>query len=275
MNYHSLNIGEFKLVWFSQQHVILQTLLATLFTWFVTALGASSVFFFKKMNQKVLDIALGFASGVMIAASFWSLLNPSIELSWDLGYIGWVLPAIGFFCGGIFVIMSDIFLDKMTSKDNTLTKSKKRSILLVSAITIHNIPEGLSIGVAFGSVLLGIEGAGIVSACLLALGIGLQNFPEGAGVSLPLRREGCTRMKSFLYGQASGVVEPIAGVIGALLAVVSRSILPFLLSFAAGCMISVVSRELLPEATSKNKNYASIGLIVGFIVMMVFDVALS
>lgn len=263
------------MLWFEQLNVIWQSLFATLFTWGVTALGAASVFFFKRINQKILDIALGFASGVMIAASFWSLLNPSIELSHKLGYVDWLFPSLGFLCGGVFVILADIFLDNMMKKKSNINNSKKRSILLVSAITIHNIPEGLSIGVAFGSILLGIEGATLASACLLALGIGLQNFPEGAGVSLPLRREGCSRWKSFLYGQASGIVEPIAGVLGALLAVFTQSVLPFLLSFAAGCMISVVGRELLPESTKENKNYASVGLVVGFIVMMIFDVALG
>ena len=168
-----------------------------------------------------------------------------------------------------------MFLDKVMKKRENIGVNKKRSILLVSAITLHNIPEGLAIGVAFGSIALGIEGATLVSACLLAIGIGLQNFPEGAGVSLPLRREGYSRSKSFFYGQASGIVEPISGVIGAILAIFVQSILPFLLSFAAGCMISVVGRELLPEASKENKNHATGGLIIGFIVMMVLDVALG
>ena len=263
------------MMWFSQLHVILQALLATLFTWGVTALGSASVFFFKKINQKILDLALGFAAGVMIAASFWSLLNPSIELSLKLGYIEWLFPALGFLLGGIFIIFTDFILDSVMKNNSDIANSKKRSILLVSAITIHNIPEGLSIGVAFGSVLLGIEGATLVSACLLAIGIGLQNFPEGAGVSLPLRREGYSRSKSFFIGQASGIVEPIAGVIGAVLALFIQSILPLLLSFAAGCMIGVVSRELIPESSKEYKNYSSLGLIIGFIVMMIFDVALG
>ena len=260
--------------WFVQLNPVLQALLATLFTWAVTAFGAASVFFFKKINQKVMDFALGLAAGVMIAASFWSLINPSIELSSTLGYIEWIYPAIGILVGGVFVILSDMFLEKiMLSK--TDDKSKKRSVLLVSAITIHNIPEGLSIGVAFGGIALGIEGATLASACLLAIGIGLQNFPEGAGVSLPLRREGLSRKKSFICGQASGLVEPISGIIGALLAVISRAILPFLLSFAAGCMICVASRELIPESSKENKNISSLGLISGFLIMMVFDVALA
>lgn len=261
--------------WFIELNVVMQAFLATVFTWLITALGAGSVFFFKKINQKILDLTLGFASGVMIAASFWSLLNPSIELSEELGYIIWLLPGIGFLFGGIFVIVSDIFLDKMMQKKSKVNSSKKRSLLLVSAITMHNIPEGLAIGVAFGSIALGIEGATLVSACLLAVGIGLQNFPEGAGVSLPLRREGYSRKRSFFYGQASGIVEPIAGIIGALLSVFIQSILPFLLSFAAGCMISVAGRELLPESTKDNKNHATIGLIIGFVLMMILDVSLG
>jgi ZIP family zinc transporter len=253
-----------NLIWF--------TLLATLFTWGVTALGASSVFLIKKINQKFLDFVLGFASGVMIAASFWSLLNPAIELSENLGYTKWLFPAFGFLCGGIFVVFSDLFLDKIMQNKN---KSRKRSVLLVGAITLHNIPEGLAIGVAFASTALGIEGATLVSAVLLSIGIGLQNFPEGMGVSLPLRREGLSRSKSFFYGQASGFVEPIAGLIGVLLARFTRLLLPFLLSFAAGCMVSVVSRELIPESCEKHKNYSSIGLIIGFIIMMILDVALG
>ena len=260
---------------FFDLNVILQAFFATIFTWFVTALGAASVFFFKKINQKILDLTLGFASGVMIAASFWSLLNPAIELSETLGYVSWLLPGFGFLLGGFFVIIVDIFLDKIMQKKSQIDNSKKRSFLLVSAITMHNIPEGLAIGVAFGSVALGIEGASLISACLLAIGIGLQNFPEGAGVSLPLRREGYSRKKSFFFGQASGIVEPIAGIIGAMLSLFIQSILPFLLAFAAGCMISVAGRELLPESTKDNKNHATIGLILGFVLMMILDVSLG
>jgi ZIP family zinc transporter len=194
-------------------------------------------------------------------------------MSQTLGYKEWIYPSLGIILGGVFVILSDIFLERMM--DNNFDKGKKRSVLVMSAITIHNIPEGLSIGVAFGGIVLGIEGATLASACLLALGIGLQNFPEGAGVSLPLRREGYSRKKSFLYGQASGLVEPIAGVIGALLAGLSRTILPFLLSFAAGCMICVVSRELIPESNKEHKNISSLGFILGFIIMMILDVALG
>lgn len=260
--------------WFLNMNFVFQTLLATLFTWGITAMGAGCVFFFKKVNQKILDLTLGFASGVMIAASFWSLLNPAIESGEKLGYLPWLFPFIGFFFGGLFVIFSDIFLEKVMSKSNKDIE-KKRSILLVGAITLHNIPEGLVIGVAFASASLNVEGATIIGALLLAIGIGLQNFPEGAGISLPLRREGCSRSKSFLYGQASGIVEPIAGLLGCLMANLMRSILPFLLSFAAGCMIGVVSRELIPESCKENKNHSSVGLILGFVIMMILDVALG
>lgn len=260
--------------WFLNLNPILQALLATTFTWFVTALGAFVVCFFKNINQKFLDLMLGFAAGVMIAASFWSLLSPAIELSEQLGYIEWLFPSLGFILGGIFVILADKFLDKMMNKENK-NESKKRSILLVTAVTLHNIPEGLAVGVAFGGIVAGIPEASIVSACLLAIGIGLQNFPEGAAVSLPLRREGYPIKKCLFYGQASGIVEPIAGVLGALLAIKVQSILPLLLSFSAGAMIGVVGAELIPESTKKHKNIATIGLLLGFMLMMILDVALG
>ncbi len=264
--------------WFINLSPIIQALFATLFTWFVTALGAFIVCFFKNINQRFLDLMLGFASGVMIAASFWSLLAPSIELSEQLGYIKWLLPSLGFIGGGIFVILADKFLDKMMSKKKEVTsksESKKRSILLVTAVTLHNIPEGLAVGVAFGGIVAGIPEASIMSACLLAVGIGLQNFPEGAAVSLPLRRDGYPIKKCLFYGQASGIVEPIAGVLGALLAIKVQSVLPFLLAFSAGAMIGVVGSELIPEATKNHKNHATIGLLLGFMLMMILDVALG
>ena len=263
---------------FLELNPILQAFLATLFTWFVTALGALIVCFFKNINQKILDLMLGFAAGVMIAASFWSLLAPAIELSEELGYIEWLLPSLGFIGGGLFVILADRFLDKMMNKEKNVSnknESKKRSILLVTAVTLHNIPEGLAVGVAFGGVLAGVPEASILSACLLALGIGLQNFPEGAAVSLPLRREGYPIKKCVLYGQASGMVEPIAGVLGALLAVTMQSILPFLLAFSAGAMIGVLGAELIPESAKNHKNIATMGLLLGFMLMMILDVALG
>ena len=262
--------------WFGDLNPILQALIATTFTWGITLLGALMVCFFKEVNKKALNTILGFSAGVMIAASFWSLLLPSIELSEELGYIAWGLPALGFILGGLFVLLSDKFLDKTLSDKNSIKKdSLKRSILLVSAITLHNIPEGMSIGVAFGGISSGVSGMTLIGAIMLAIGIGIQNFPEGAAVSLPLRKEGFSRKKSFFIGQASALVEPISAVIGVILVLAVRSILPILLAFAAGAMITVAARELLPESISENKNLSTLGLISGFVLMMVLDVALG
>ncbi len=264
------------MIWFGDLNPILQALIASTFTWGITLLGALMVCFFKEVNKKALNTILGFSAGVMIAASFWSLLLPSIELSEELGYIAWGLPALGFILGGLFVLLSDKFLDKTLSDKNSIKKdSLKRSILLVSAITLHNIPEGMSIGVAFGGISSGVSGMTLIGAIMLAVGIGIQNFPEGAAVSLPLRKEGFSRKKSFFIGQASALVEPISAVIGVILVLAVRSILPILLSFAAGAMITVASRELLPESISENKNLSTLGLISGFVLMMVLDVALG
>lgn len=268
--------------WFNSLNPVLQGLAATIFTWGITALGAALVFFFKNVDRKILNTMLGFGAGVMTAASFWSLLNPAIELCAELGYSQFILPAIGFFAGGIFIIFADMLMDKYSygiipniQRDSENGKSYKKSILLVLAVTLHNIPEGLAVGVAFGGVAAGIPSASIAAALSLALGIGLQNFPEGAAVSLPLRREGLSRGKSFFYGQASGIVEPIAGVLGVIAAISIRSMLPFFLAFSAGAMIAVVGAELLPEASIENKKLTTLGLILGFILMMVLDVALG
>lgn len=263
--------------WFENLNPVIQALIATIFTWGITALGAFVVYFFKEINKKVLDTILGFSAGVMIAAAFWSLIAPSIELSAELGYIQWLLPALGFIVGGIFVLLSDRFLDKALKSKNDLRSntSLKRSILLISAITIHNIPEGMAIGVAFGGIASGVPGMTLIGAIMLAVGIGIQNFPEGAAVSLPLRSEGYSRFKSFMIGQASALVEPVSAVIGAILVLYIRSMLPFLLAFAAGAMILVVARELLPESVKDYKNLATFGLIFGFVLMMVLDVALG
>lgn len=263
--------------WFKNLSPIIQALLASTFTWGVTALGSLIVCFFKDVNKKVLNTILGFSAGVMIAASFWSLLAPSIDLSMELGYIAWLFPTIGFVIGGLFVLLSDSFLDKVLKNRKNLkdADSLKRSILLVSAITIHNIPEGMAIGVAFGGLASGVAGMTLIGAVMLAIGIGIQNFPEGAAVSLPLRNEGYSRFKSFMFGQASALVEPISAIIGAVLVLTIRSILPLLLAFAAGAMIAVVARELLPESIKEDKNLATLGLIIGFIIMMILDVALG
>lgn len=262
--------------WFESLHPAIQALIATTFTWGITALGALLVCFFKEMNKKVLDTVLGFSAGVMIAASFWSLLSPALDLSNELGYIEWLLPTLGFIFGGLFVLLSDKFLEKVLQNKRSMQKaSLKRSILLVSAITIHNIPEGMAIGVAFGGIASGIPGMTVIGAVMLAIGIGIQNLPEGAAVSLPLRSEGFSRCKAFLIGQASALVEPISAVIGVLLVVSIRSMLPFLLSFAAGAMLIVVARELLPESVQENKNLSTFGVICGFVLMMILDVALG
>ena len=252
---------------------ILMALFATLFTWFVTLLGAAIVYFFKKVNKNILDAMLSISAGVMIAASFWSLLAPSIEMAASLNMNKVLTPSIGFLCGGLLIVL----IDKLfTKKNKEITDSKKRCFMLISSITLHNIPEGLAVGVAFGSILYGIDGATVMSAIGLAIGIAIQNFPEGVAVSVPLRREGMSRNKAFFYGQLSGFVEPIAGVIGALLVLKVRIILPFFLAFAAGAMIYVVARELIPECqTNKNKGLITMCTLIGFVIMMVLDVLLG
>lgn len=256
---------------------VFQALIATLFTWSVTILGASIVFFFKKVNKSIMDAMLGFAAGVMIAASFWSLLSPSIEMAESLNMIAWLVAAIGFLCGGCLLFIGDKVFDILTKNDDKKESSRfKRCMMLIFSITLHNIPEGLAVGVAFGSLAYGLDGATLASSSLLALGIGLQNFPEGTAVSVPLRREGLSRKKAFFYGQLSGIVEPISGVIGALLVLKIRTLLPFLLAFAAGAMIYVVVEELIPESqTNAKKDLMAFFTLIGFSIMMVLDVALG
>lgn len=253
---------------------VCQGLFATLFTYGFTVLGASLVLFFKSADKKTMDMMMGFAAGVMIAASFWSLLSPAIELADELGRNAWFTAAMGFVTGWLFVMLSELLLAKL-SPDISDDKKLRRCVLLTGAVTLHNIPEGMAVGVAFGSAALGIEGSSPLAAMLLAVGIGLQNFPEGCCVSMPLRADGHSRLKSFLIGQASGMVEPIAGVIGVLFALSMRSALPLTLSFSAGAMISVVCAELIPESFSDNKSIASVGVMLGFTVMMALDVALG
>lgn len=260
---------------------ILQAFLATLFTWGVTALGAAIVFFFKRVNKSVLDAMLGFAAGVMIAASFWSLLSPAIEMAASLNMKAWLISFLGFFSGGLLLFLGDKiydFYEKKHPKQRYESKSNsfKRCLMLVFSITLHNIPEGLAIGVTFGSLTYGLNGTTLAAAITLAIGIGLQNFPEGSAVSLPLRREGYSRAKSFFYGQISGIVEPIAAIIGALLVLKIRYLLPFLLAFAAGAMIYVVVEELIPESqTNQKKDLMALFTLIGFSIMMILDVALG
>lgn len=261
---------------------IVQALIGTLFTWGVTALGASTVFFTRKFNQKLLDFLLGFAAGVMIAASFWSLLAPSIQLSEELGYRAWLPAVVGFLGGGLFLRGIDLVLPHIHALDLPRDEAEgikttwRRTVLLVMAVTLHNIPEGLAVGVAFGAAAQGIESATVAGAVALAIGIGLQNFPEGIAVAMPLRREGFSRVKSFTYGQASGMVEPIAGMIGAAAVLIMRPILPYALSFAAGAMIFVVAEDVIPESQRDgNVDLSVLGVMLGFSVMMVMDVALG
>ena len=258
---------------------ILAAFYATMFTWLVTAAGASLVFFFKTMNRAVLDGMLGFTGGVMVAASYWSLLAPAIEMSEGEGFTKVIPAASGFLMGALFLFALDKTLPHLhiNFKESEGIKSPwQRTTLLVLAITLHNIPEGLAVGVLFGGVAAGIPEASIAGAVTLAIGIGIQNFPEGIAVSMPLRRMGMSRKKSFMYGQSSAIVEPIAGVLGAVAVTFFTPILPYALAFAAGAMIFVVVEEVIPETQQdKNTDIATLGFIAGFIVMMSLDVALG
>ena len=256
--------------WFLNINYVYQALIATLFTYFITLLGSAIVFFFKKINKNIMDAMLGFAAGVMTAASYFSLLDPAISSSEELNLTPWVITFIGFFSGGMLLFIADKIFNKI------FTKKHKRILMLISSITIHNIPEGMAVGIAFGSVFYAISGATTLSAIMLAIGIGLQNFPEGSAVSIPLLREGMSRKKAFFYGQLSAIVEPIFGVIGAILVLKMRILLPFFLSFAAGAMIYVVVSELIPESqTNEKKDLMAIFTIIGFSIMMILDVALG
>ena len=266
----------------SRFHPATQAFFATLFTWSVTALGAALVFFFKTINQRVLDAMMGFAAGVMIAASFWSLLAPAIEMSETVSSLpAWGPALIGFLAGGVFLSSVDKILphlhpDLAIEQAEGISTRWRRSVLLVLAITLHNIPEGLAVGVAFGAVVHNLPAATIGGAVALAIGIGLQNFPEGTAVSVPLRREGMSRRKAFWYGQLSGAVEPLFGVLGAVAVLTMKPVLPYALSFAAGAMIFVVVEELIPESQrAGNTDLATLATLLGFSVMMVLDVALG
>ncbi len=267
--------------WFTDLHPVVQALLATCFTWFMTALGAAVVFMARELRRKTLDGMLGFAAGVLIAASFWSLLAPAIEMSEGKDLPAWVPAVVGFIMGAFFLRLIDRILPHLhigmpTDQAEGIKTSWHRTTLLVLAITLHNIPEGLAVGVAFGAVAAGLPSATLAGAVALAIGIGIQNFPEGTAVSMPLRRENISRLKSFWYGQLSGVVEPMAGVVGAALVILAQPILPYALSFAAGAMIFVVIEELVPESqTGGHSHAATMGAILGFAVMMTLDVALG
>jgi ZIP family zinc transporter len=265
--------------WFIDLNPIWQALLATGFTWFLTAAGAAAVFLFKSISRVVLDGMLGFAAGVMIAASYWSLLAPAIELSEDLPLPAWVPATVGFLIGGAFLRLVDMLLPHIhprlpIEEAEGIHTTWRRSVLLIMAITLHNFPEGLAVGVAFGAVAANMPAATLAGAVALAIGIGIQNFPEGAAVSVPLRREGMSSLKSFWYGQLSAVVEPVAGVLGAASVLLMKQLLPYALAFAAGAMVFVVVEELIPESQNKgNSDVSTMGAMLGFAVMMTLDVA--
>ena len=265
---------------FAMLHPVIQALLATCFTWGLTALGSAGVFLARELKRSTLDLMLGFAGGVMIAASFWSLLAPAIEMAEGGPLPAWIPAVIGFLLGGAFLrgidmVLPHLHLRAPINEKEGVSTSWRRSTLLVLAITLHNIPEGLAVGVAFGALAAGIPEATLPAAMTLALGIGIQNFPEGLAVSVPLRREGFGRFRSFWYGQLSGMVEPIAGVAGAAAVIIMRPLLPYALAFAAGAMIFVVIEEVIPESQRGNVDLATLGGMLGFAVMMSLDVALG
>lgn len=270
--------------WFFTLSPVAQAFSAGMFTWGLTALGAALVFFTKAVNYKMMDSMMGFAAGVMIAASFWSLLLPSIDMAADQGVIEWIPATVGFLLGGLFLRLCDAYLPHLhvglsKTQAEGIPTTWKRTTLLVLAITLHNIPEGLAIGVLFGAAASGADSAGnatVYAAISLAIGIGIQNFPEGVAVSMPLCREGVSAKKSFWYGQLSAIVEPISAALGAWAVLAIEPILPYALSFAAGAMIYVVIEELIPETQQReNTDIATIGTMIGFVVMMILDVSLG
>lgn len=261
--------------WYMNLNYPIQALIASLFTWGITSLGAAVVFLFKKVNKNTMDAMLGLSAGVMLAATFWSLLSPALEMAENLKLISWLIVSLGVLSGGLLLFIGDKIFDRITKK-KTNSHSIKRSLMLIFSITLHNIPEGMAIGVAFGSVFYNLEGATLAAAVMLAIGIGIQNFPEGSAVSLPLRREGMSPQKAFFFGMLSGIVEPISAVVGAVLVIKVQVLLPILLSFAGGAMIYVVVQELIPESqTNMKKDLMALFTIFGFLLMMIFDVSLG
>ncbi|KCZ70855.1 putative divalent heavy-metal cations transporter [Candidatus Methanoperedens nitroreducens] len=264
---------------FQNLEPVTQALLGTVFTWGMTALGASAVFMSKDISKRALDGMLGFAGGVMISASFFSLLAPAIEMSEGKDIPAWFPAVVGFLVGGIFLggidkVLPHLHFGSPIEKAEGIKTTWKRSTLLILAITLHNIPEGLAIGVAFGAVATGFPSATLPAAIALAVGIGIQNFPEGLAVSMPLKRDGMSSLKSFWYGQLSAIVEPIAAVLGAIAVNIAKPVLPYALGFAAGAMIFVVVEEVIPESQNNgNADLATMGAMVGFAIMMVLDVA--
>ncbi len=268
------------LVQFNVIHVI-QALIAGIFTWFMTALGASTIFLAKDINRKFLDVMLGFAAGIMIAAIFWSMLAPAVYIAAQRNIMPWFPAAVGFLAGGIFLRILDKFLphlqlDSPIEKAEGVKTSWQRTTLLTLAMALHNLPEGLAIGVAFGAITLGNSSTALPAAIALTIGMGIQDVPEGMAVAMPLRREGLSRFKSFWYGQLSGIVEPIGAVIGAAAVILTNSLLPYALAFAAGAMFFIVIEEIVPESQSGGYgDLATMGTIVGFVIMMILDVAFT
>jgi ZIP family zinc transporter len=266
---------------FAQFHPVIQSLFGTLFTWGMTALGATTVYMRRSLDRKTLDWMLGFAGGVMIAASYWSLLEPAISIAEGQALPAWIPVAIGFLLGGISLrgidkILPHLHIQAPIEQAEGTKTTWRSTVLLIMAITLHNIPEGLAVGVAFGAAALALPNASLAGAIALAIGIGIQNFPEAMAVAIPLRRAGASQFQSFWYGQLSGLVEPVAGMIGAAAVLISRTILPYALAFAAGAMIFVVVEDLVPESQREgNTDLATMGVITGFTIMMILDVALS
>lgn len=264
--------------WFVQLSPVLQALLATLITWGATIVGSAIVFFLKTIHKNVITTMIGFAAGVMIAASFWSLLFPAIQMSEQLTVNSWLPPAIGFFLGGTFLYVIDKLISNLREQQvgENGEINRKKSMLLLLAVTLHNAPEGLAIGIAFGALATGLPYASLAAAVSLTVGVAIQNLPEGAAVSIPFRKEGYSRYKAFLLGQSSALVEPFAGIIGALLVMKIQSILPYALAFAAGAMMYVVIEELIPDAKEeRHTHYGTIGAMVGLLIMMVLDIILG
>lgn len=268
-------------IFFEKQNPIIAASIATIFSWFITAIGSACVFFFKTINRVIFDIILGFTGGIMIAASFWSLINPAIEMTNGIGFNKVIPSAIGFILGALFMFFFDkllphLHLNFKTIKSEGIKNRFQKTTLLILAITLHNIPEGLAIGVLFGGASIGVTGATYYAAITLGLGIALQNFPEGIAISLPLKGLGLSRKKSFFFGQLSAIVEPIAGAIGASAVFFFQPILPYALTFAAGAMFFVVIEEVIPETQlDKNTDLATLGFIIGFVLMMILDVGLK
>ena len=248
------------------------SLIATTFTYLMNLLGACTVLFFKEVSKKITDCFLSFGAGVMISASYFSLLNPAIETAEELNMLSWVVVSIGFLFGALFIVGADLFLNKIITKQGSVSN---RNILMFSAITLHNIPEGMAIGVAFASLFANADLSLLISSIMLAFGIGIQNFPEGVATTLPLRRDGISKEKALFLGQISGLVEPFAGLLGCVFAIYIKSILPFLLSFSAGAMIATCVSELIPESSKTQKTISTLCFALGFVIMMMFDVAMG